>query len=100
VSDHVAPPQAWQAKRSFRVVAHATGLLLATARAVAPPGGRHRAPPEDNGLQHARRLAVVPQARRAPVVFVDRNEILDEDQSGGTPCAEGVFPPVFPLLKR
>ena len=43
-------PQAWQAKRPFRVVAHATGLLLATAPAVAPPGGRHRAPPDDDGL--------------------------------------------------
>ena len=50
VSDHVAWPQAWQAKRPFRVVAHATGLLLATAPAVAPPGGRHRAPPDDDGL--------------------------------------------------
>jgi len=27
------------------VVAHATGLLLATALAVSPPSGRHRAPP-------------------------------------------------------
>ena len=43
-------PQAWQAKRPFRVVAHATGLLLATAPAVAPPGGRQRAPPDDDGL--------------------------------------------------
>ena len=32
-------PQAWQAKRPFRVVvAHATELQLATALAVAPPG--------------------------------------------------------------
>ena len=43
-------PQAWQAKRPFPVVAHATGLLLATARAVASPGGRHGAPPDDDGL--------------------------------------------------
>ena len=41
-------PQAWQTKRPFRVVAHATGLLLATAPAVATRG-RHRAPPDDDG---------------------------------------------------
>jgi hypothetical protein len=41
-------PQAWQAKWPFRVVAHATGLLLATVRAVAPPGGRHGPPPHDD----------------------------------------------------
>jgi hypothetical protein len=40
-------PQAWQTKRPFRVVAHATGLLLATAQAAAPPRGRHSAPPDD-----------------------------------------------------
>lgn len=58
------------------MVAHATVLLLALAPAVAPPGGRHRAPPEDDGLQPARRLAVVLRARRAPIVFVDENDIL------------------------
>jgi hypothetical protein len=50
VSDHVLWPQAWQTKRPFRVVAHATGLLLASARAVARPGGRHGPPPDDDGL--------------------------------------------------
>lgn len=51
-------PQAWQANRPFRVVAHATVLLLATAPAAAPPGGRHRPPPEDDVLQPPRRSAV------------------------------------------
>jgi hypothetical protein len=41
-------PQAWQTKRPFRVVAHATALLLAPAPAVAPPGGRQGTPPDDN----------------------------------------------------
>jgi len=51
------------------VVAHATVLLLATAPAVAPPGGRHRAPPEDDGLQPARRSAVAGCAHRVRVAL-------------------------------
>ena len=89
-------PQAWQAKRPFRVVAHATGLLLATAPAVARPGGRHRAPPEDDGLQPARYLAVAggapPRASRVSCP----GQILDAGQSKGNTSRGGVFPPVFP----
>jgi hypothetical protein len=48
-------------------VAHATVLLLATAPTVAPPCGRHRAPPENDWLQPARRSAVVECAHRVRV---------------------------------
>jgi hypothetical protein len=89
-------PQAWQAKRPFRVVAHATGSLLATALAVAPPDGRHRAPPEDDGLQPARRSAVAGYARRPRVAVVEQDGSTMRANLGGTPRAEGVFPPGVP----
>jgi hypothetical protein len=68
-----------------------------TFSAVASPGGRHSAPPEDDGLQPARRSAVVPRARRAPVVFFDQDKSSTQTNPGGTPRAEGCSPPVFPL---
>ena len=51
-----------QAKRSNRVVAHATGWLLARAGAVVSRGGRHGAPPDDGPPQLAWPVADVGDA--------------------------------------
>ena len=90
-------PQAWQANRPFRVVAHATVLLLATAPAPAPPGGRHRAPPEDDGLQPPRRSAVAGRAHRVRAALVDQDVTSMRANPRGTPggntsSARGVPP--------
>ena len=91
-------PQAWQAKRPFRVVARATVFLLATAPAVALPGGRHRAPPEDDGLQPPRRSAVAGCGQRVRAALVDQDVTSMRANPGGTPRARVLFPPPVPPL--
>jgi hypothetical protein len=89
-------PRAWHVTRSFRVVAHAAGLLLAPASAVARPGGRHRAPPEDDGLQPARRSEVAGCARRARVALVARTNPRCWPIQGEHLARRGVPPGVPP----
>ena len=57
------------------------------------------APPEDDGLQRARRLAVAPRARRARMPDSTGPNRPTLCCPGGTPRARVLFPPVFPLSK-
>jgi hypothetical protein len=89
-------PRAWHAKRSFQMVAHATVLLLTTAPGAAPAGGRHRAPPGDDGLQPERRWAVAGYAHRASVGFTDMKESSEHRCRKGNTLREALFPSLFP----
>ena len=90
-------PQAWQAKRPFRVVAHATGLLLATAPVVARPGGRHGAPPDDRRPEPAWRESVIFCTRRPRIGRRDVGGYVNALLSRGNTSREGLFPHRVPL---
>jgi hypothetical protein len=90
-------PQAWQAMRPFRVVAHATGLPLATARAVRHQAGGTERRPMTTGC-NIRGQTGLSSALTAP----ESLRATSKDPStlsspGGTPRAKGCSPPVFPL---
>ncbi len=91
-------PQAWQAKRPVRVVAHATGLLLATASATAPPGGRHGAPPDDDGLNRRDDLqlanALAASERPSSTSKSPRRRAIRGEHLARGSCSPTVFPPL------
>ena len=95
-------PPAWQAKRPFRVVAHATRLLLATARAEAVPGGRHRAPPEALFNKSQCWLQLSGGASRAALRSTHVESMVEGCDQRGNTSRESLFPllfpPLFPLL--
>jgi hypothetical protein len=92
VSDHIAGRRLGRPCGQFGCSRHGIAVGDRTGRAA--PSGRHRAPPEDDGLQPARRSAVAGCARRARVALVDQDGSSIWANPGGTPRAEGVFPPV------
>ena len=79
------------------MVAHATVLLVATAPAVAPPGGRQRAPPEDDGLQPA--MTISSYRLRSPRAgrLVHQDVSSMRANRGGTPRAQGCSPRCSPF---
>lgn len=80
------------------VVAHATVLRLITSPAVSHlSGGTGRRP-----IQRVQQLAALTEvggsSRMPQRTCIDCDSCEVRRQRGGTPRAEGVFPPVFPLL--
>jgi hypothetical protein len=86
-------PRAWQAKPPFRVVAHATALLLATAPAVAPPGGRHRTPPEERRAATCTTIGSCPSGSPRASRVHRPGQILDAHESRGNTSRGGPVPP-------
>ncbi len=92
-------PQGWQAKRPFRVVAHATVLLLAPAPAVPHRAGGTERRPRTTRSQPAQRSAVA--GCSGPGVNRTTRSGLSSmrPNPGGTPRARVLFPLRVPPLE-
>jgi hypothetical protein len=90
-------PRAWQANRLFRVVAHATGWCWRPLQQWRHQAGGIERRPRTTGCNlhdvlHLSHALAVRQSSSSTIAGV-----TTETSPGGTPRAEGVFPPVFPL---
>lgn len=78
------------------VVAHATVLRLTASLTALDLGGRHRAPPDARVQQLAAVIEVGGSSRTLQRICIDHDSCEVRCQGGGTPRAEGVFPPCVP----